>query len=160
MELKEYQINVLSLLIEHEEEIGKLYAVYADKFQEYNQFWYELSKEEEKHAIWIKELTEMVNKGEAFFDQKRFNLEAIKSSLAELKVDIIKNKHGDISLINALSAAYYYEMALIERKFFEIFETDSVKLKHTLINLSEETIKHQKKIKEVLEKERVKNNTV
>ena len=159
MELKKYQANVLSLLIEHEEEIGKLYAVYADKFQEYNQFWSELSKEEERHANWIKDLVKMIEAGKVFFDQKRFNIEAIRSSLTELKINIINNKHGDISLINALSAAYYYEMALIERKFFEVFETDSAELKHTLINLSEETIKHQAKIKEALEKERVKNDT-
>jgi len=159
MESKEYQANVLNLLTEHEEEIGKLYAVYADKFQEYNQFWSELSKEEEKHANWIKDLAKIIEAGKAFFDQKRFNLEAIRSSLTELKTDIIKNTHSDISLISALSSAYYYEMALIERKFFEVFETDSVELKHTLINLSEETIKHQGKIKEALEKERAKNTT-
>ena len=160
MELKEYQENILNLLIEHEEEIGKLYAVFAEKFQDYNQFWLELSKQEENHALWIKKLSEMAEKGEVFFDQKRFNFEAIKSSLAELKNDIMENKYGDISLIKALSVAYYYETALIERKFFEVFETDSAELKHTLISLSEETIKHQKQIKEALDKEKVKNDTV
>ena len=160
MELKEYQENILNLLIEHEEEIGKLYAVFAEKFQDYNQFWLELSKQEENHALWIEKLSEMIKKGEVFFDQKRFNLEAIRNSLAELQKDIIENKHSDIPLIKALSVAYYYETALIERKFFEVFETDSAELKHTLISLSEETIKHQKQIKEALDKEKVKNDTV
>jgi len=160
MELKEYQKNILNLLIEHEAEIGKLYAVYADKFQEYKEFWSELSKEEEKHANWIKDLAKMIEDGKVFFDQKRFNLEAISSSLTELKTNILKSKHDDVLLINALSAAYYYEMALIERKFFEVFDTDSAELKNVLFNLSEETIKHQKKIKEALEKERSKSDAL
>ena len=156
MELKEHQIKVLDLLKGHELAVSELYSVFADKFPEYKQFWSGLSKEEEKHAAWITNLTEMTERGEAFFDQKRFNVEAIKTSLAGLKDDVAKAKREAISLISALSMAYYYEMALIERKFFEVFEGDSVKLKQLLLHLSEETQKHQKIAKEALEKERAK----
>jgi len=158
MELKEHQIKVLDLLKGHELAVSELYSVFADKFPEYGQFWSDLSEEEKKHATWITNLTEMTETGEVFFDQKRFNIEAIKTSLAGLKDDVAKAGREAISLISALSMAYYYETALIERKFFEVFEGDSAKLKHTLLYLSEETRKHQKMVKEALEKERAKSS--
>jgi len=154
-QLTEHQLNILQLLKIHEDAISQLYASYSNKYQEYGQFWSTLSKEELTHASWIEKLTKMVKDGKIYFDGGRFNLEAIKSSLAELKRALIESK-GELPLIKALSTAYYFEIALIERKFFEVFEEDSVELKHTLMNLSKETQDHQKRIKEVFEKERVK----
>jgi len=153
MESKEYQ--VLELLAKHEEKVGELYSVYASKFQEYNEFWSILSEEESTHAKWIRDFANMIKSGTVYFN-KRFNVEAINSSLAELNGEIIKAKNDELTLINALSTAYYFEIALIERKFFEVFEGDSVELKHLLIDLSKATIKHQKKTKKAFEKERRK----
>lgn len=157
MELKEYQFKILDLLKEHEKGLSELYAVFAEKCPDYKQFWSDLSKEEKEHAEWVDKLAEMINGREIFFNRERFNLEAIKSSLGELRSDIVKNKNSEVSPINTLSVSYYYEMALIDRKFFEVFESDFVELKHTLNHLLEETKKHQEKVKEALEKERAKN---
>lgn len=156
MLLKEHQINIIELLAEHERAISDLYKTYADKFQEYNDFWLSLSKEELEHVGWLMGLTEKIKEGGVYFNEGRFAAEAIKTSLTEVKKQINEAKKG-VSLIEALSAAYYFELALIEKKYFEIFEGDSVELKHVLINLSEATKIHQDKTKEFLDKEREKS---
>ena len=153
MILKENQINIINLLAEHEKAISDLYESYADKFKEHNDFWLFLSREELEHVGWLMNLTEKIKEGAIYFNEERFAVEAIKTSLAEASRQIAKSK-GELSLIEALSTAYYFEVALIEKKYFEVLEGDSVELKHTLIKLSEATKVHQNKIKEFLDKER------
>lgn len=156
MEIKEHQLQILELLKGHEMGASELYAAYANKFPEHDKLWSGLSKEELDHADWVEKLTEMVRGGTVYFNEGRFNPEALKNSLVELQNEIMKAKSGGLLLINALSTAYYFETALIERKFFEVFEGDSKELKHTLISLSDSTKKHQEIVKEALERE--KNN--
>jgi len=156
MLLKESQINIINLLSEHEKAIGELYGAYANKFPEHNNFWLGLVKEEMEHSGWLSNLTEKIKEGHVYFNQGRFAEEAIKTSLAEVKRQINKTG-GELSLIEALSTSCYFETALIEKKYFEVFEGDSVELKHTLIKLSDATKNHQNKIKEFLDKERKKS---
>ncbi len=157
MSLKEDQINVINLLIECEKSVAELYRIYADKFQEYSDFWMSLSKEELEHARWLMQLKEKIEEGGVYFNEKRFTEEAINKSLGYIKEQISEAK-GELLLIKALSVAYYLEISLIENKYFEVFEGDSIELKNTLMKLSKETKIHQSKIKGFLEKEREKNN--
>ncbi|MFA5349206.1 MAG: hypothetical protein WC309_02425 [Candidatus Paceibacterota bacterium] len=155
MELKEYQLRILELLTVHEEGMSELYSIYSQKFPTKNNLWSTLSQEEVTHASWIRKLTDMVKGGTVYFNEGRFTVEALESSLRELQGEIAKAK-GDIPLISALSTGYYFEMALLERKFYEVFEGDSVELKHLLVSLEEGTKQHQDRIKEALNEERQK----
>jgi len=156
MLIKESQLNIISLLAEHEKAIAELYETYATKFQEHEKFWNSLSREESEHARWLMDLTEKTKEGQVYFNEGRFATEAIKSSLADARRQINKAKE-DLSLIGALSTAYYFEVALIEKKYFEVLEGDSVELKHTLIKLSDATKNHQERIKSFLDEERKKS---
>ena len=113
---------------------------------EYKQFWLELAQEETAHAVWIRNFRDKAEEGSVYFNEERFNIEAIQTYLREVKKDIAETKSKELSLINALSRALAFETSLIERKFFEIFEGDSVELKHILLNLAEATKKHGEKI--------------
>ncbi len=57
-------------------------------------------------------------------------------------------------LINALSIALYIEEALIERKFFEVIEGDSVGLKHVLLDVAAATRSHIDRVRKVWSKHR------
>ena len=156
MSSQEYQSSVINLLAEHERKISELYKTYADNFHDRRDFWLSLSEEELQHVQWLMSLNEKIKEGNVYFDRQRFAPEAIKSSLEEVKRSI-SEVNKDFLPIQALSTAYYFEIALIEKKFFEVFEGDSVELKNTLIRLSEATRAHQEKIKDSLDKEREKN---
>jgi len=156
MELKNYQNDVIEGLIDNEEALSKLYKVYSEKFPDNKEFWLSLSQDETVHANWIRNLRDRTKKGSAFFNEDRFRLEAIKTFLGEVKKQISEAKFKKLLPINVLSAAYYLESSLIERKCLEVFEGDLVELKHLLKNLVEATKKHSEKVSEQLNKLRNK----
>lgn len=156
MSLKKNQLEIINLLKEHEKVIEDLYRVYAKKFPKHREFWTTLARQENEHAKWIMKLTEKIEEGETYFNEERFTVEAIKSSISYIKKE--KEKVGDETLlIEALSTAHNLESGLLEKEYFETVEGDSVELKHLLRRLASETAVHAKKVKGLLEKERKGN---
>ena len=154
MNLKENQIKTIEALANHEEAISELYRKYSDKFPDYEQFWLGLAEEEVLHAKWIRELRDDIEEGTVFFNEGRFNIVAIQTSLKYIRRQIVDSESQEISLIIALSLALDTEEALLERKYFEIFEGDSVRLKHVLQDLAEATDLHRDRIKKALKEEK------
>jgi len=144
------QPNILHRLAENEEAIGVLYQEYAKRFPDYESFWVGLASEEKEHASWIRRLYSTAAESALFFNQKRFNKEAIQTYLNYLQRELVKVKQGETTLINALSVTLYIEESLIERKYFDVFETDSVELKHVLLNLAASTRIHLDRAREAL----------
>ncbi len=153
MKLKNYQVEILKSLIKNEEKLAELYKIYSEKFLDYKEFWLNLVKDEIAHAAWIRRLWEKAEQGSSvYFDEKRFNLEAINIYSQEVEKQISEIKLSEMTIMNALSTAYYFEIAFIERKFFEVFEGDSVELKHTLKALNDACINHSDKVSKELKK--------
>lgn len=154
MNLKESQIKVIEMLARNEEAVSKLYKAYAEKFPNYESFWSRLAEEEIEHACWIRKLHSKIKEGSVYFNEGRFKIEAIQTSLDYLNDWLVKAQKEEISLINALSLAWDIENALMERKYFEIFEGDSVELKHVLTNLADSTKDHRDRVKRALDENR------
>lgn len=146
MQLTETQLKVIELLAECEIMIGRLYKEYAQKFLDWKDFWSRLSAEEREHANWILKLRSKIKEGSVYFEDDRFNKEAIKTSLKYLNNKLSEAQMQNISLTKALSTARDIENGLIEKKFFEVFEGDPVKLKHVLLNLATSTKEHYNRI--------------
>jgi hypothetical protein len=145
-------LNIIEKLALNEEFISKLYKCYADKFLVLNEFWDSLATEELTHASWIRNLGLMTKNKVIIIDDLRFNKTAIQSYMNYIDREIVRINEQDIPLTEALSITFYIEDSLIESRFFEVFETDSVALKNTLAKLSEATKAHRKKAKQTLEK--------
>ena len=154
MNLKESQIKVIEMLARNEEAVSKLYKAYAEKFPAHKGFWSRLAEEEIGHAGWIRKLHSKVKEGSVYFNEGRFKIEAIQTSLDYLNDWLVKARKEEISLINALSLAWDIENALMERKYFEIFEGDSVELKHVLTDLADSTKNHRDRVKRALDENR------
>ena len=153
---KENEINLITKLAKNEQTISQLYQAYAEKFPDYQKFWANLSSEEIEHSNWISDLNSKVNQGLISFSEERFKIEAIETFLKYLQQRLADIKEEKISLINALSIALDIENSLIERKFFEVFESDSEGLKYTLLSLAAATEFHRTKIKKILDEIRNK----
>ena len=143
-------IAILEAMIEHEKTISLLYEVYAEKFQEHNAFWRNLSKEEEEHASWIKQLQKGVEDGYAQFVVDRFPLATINYSISDIKQQIDESKKPDFQLINALSVAVDIERALIENNYFKVLAGDSDLMKSTLTLLAISTQEHLQTVRKML----------
>ncbi|MEA2022209.1 MAG: hypothetical protein U9N08_07025 [Candidatus Caldatribacteriota bacterium] len=146
MPLSEAQIKTIKLLAEHEKVISQLYKEYARKFPEQKDFWSKIAREEIEHASWIFKLRSQTEEGSLYFKEGRFKSEAIKTSLKYVKSQITKAQNKKISAKNALSIARDLESGLIEKKFFEIFESDCREIKQVLRDLAAATREHRNRI--------------
>jgi rubrerythrin len=143
--------SILERLASNEESVAKLYEGYANSYPVLNEFWISLATEEMKHASWIRNLGREVEKGAVFINEKRFNVVAVHSMTNYLKKELGRLIEQKIPIVEALSITLSIEQSLIESKFFEVFETDSVNLKHILVKIRDDTTKHREKSKEALE---------
>ncbi|NOQ43425.1 MAG: hypothetical protein GQ560_03070 [Dehalococcoidia bacterium] len=154
MNLEENQIKTIEALANHEEAISELYRKYSGKFPDYEQFWLGLAEEEVLHTKWIRELRDDIEEGTVFFNEGRFNIVGVQTSLNYIKKQIVDSENQEISLPFALFLALDIENALLERKYFEIFEGDSVGLKNILQDLAEATELHRARIEQALNEEK------
>ena len=135
---------IIALMADNEELISQLYTSYAERFPEHASFWLELAADEREHARWLRQLGSRVEEGSLFVNEERFRLQPIQLFHEYLEAEV--HRQGPMPLARALSVALSTEQALIERRFFDVFETDSVELKHTLRDLASATDKHVKKV--------------
>ena len=154
MDSKESRMYIVELLINNEINVGKLYRAYTEQFPDYCSFWSGLASEEAEHASWVRKLASEVAEGAVLVNDKRFNASAIKTFSDYLGRELIKVNKSGISLISALSTALYIEESIIEQKYSELFDGDSVEFKKTLIDLANATKDHRSRIKEALNKAR------
>ncbi len=140
---------ILEAMKEHEQALAHLYELYAGKFPEYKDFWNELSQEEVQHAGWIEKLQDEIEDSADDFVVERFPVGAIQHSTEYVKKLADTAEQPDFVLINALSTALRLEEALMENKYFEVIETDSVKTKHTLSMLAQSTQQHYQRVRKL-----------
>ena len=138
---------IIALMAENEESVARLYEAYAGRFPEHAGFWSGLAAEERDHARWLRELGSRVEEGTLFVNEDRFRREPIRVFREYLEGEL--RRQGPVPLARALSVALSTEQALIERRFFEVFETDSAELKHVLHDLASATEEHVRKVRDL-----------
>ena len=148
MNSKQSQIDVIEMIARKEETLCQLYETYSDKFQDHRDFWLDIAAEETQHANWIRELRSLVEEGTVDFKEDRFNKEAIQTFIEYLERELTKAREQEMSLINALSTALYIEEALLERKFFVVYETDVLQLKRILLDIATSVEGHVQRVRE------------
>ncbi|MBM4446162.1 MAG: hypothetical protein FJ023_02255 [Chloroflexi bacterium] len=141
--------DIIEMLAKNEEAVARLYRAYADRFPEYKDFWAGLAVDEVDHASELRRLCEIAGRRGLYPSEGRFNTTAISVFSSYLERESEPNRVKALSLINALSVAVYIEESIIEHKFFDVFETDSVELRHVLLNLAAETKKHLEQVRQL-----------
>lgn len=141
----------------YETSLSELYAVYSEKFVQQKEFWQNISKEETSHAYWIETLANQLGSDKVYFNEKRFDIAPIKQCIDEVDIRIAQAKNDNLVMIEAVSISIGIENGMIERNFFEVFESDSAEIKKTFNMLRMETIKHANSMREMWDMERAKN---
>ena len=131
---------------EHEKAIARLYQAYAERFDEYTDFWFDLANEELKHAACFSSLRLQLKGNPDFIIIKRFSADAIDFSIRYVNELIERTKDPEFELINAFSLAVKLEEALLEKNFFEVLDDDTQEVKDTLSFLANETERHSQTI--------------
>ena len=143
--------ELLEAMREHEQALAHLYGLYAEKYPQYKDFWTGLSIEENLHAAWLDKLWTEIENGSEDIVVERFPIGAVQRSTEYVKKLEDTVNQPDFTLVNALSTALRFEEALMENKFFEVCEGDSVKTKRTLNSLAQGTQEHCRKVREFLQ---------
>ncbi|MBN1509376.1 MAG: hypothetical protein JW955_21195 [Sedimentisphaerales bacterium] len=148
MHITDAMVREVDVLKKHERAIGRLYAAYARRFPKDSDFWLSLSEEEEQHARWIESLQARLEQEPGGRVVKRFPIAAIHHSIRYIDELIDGTNRVDLTPIKALSSALDVERALLENRYFEVFESDSPEVQHLLTSLAQGTKAHIEKIQE------------
>lgn len=148
------QEEIIDLFQKNELILARLYTVYAQKFPEHFGFWNVLVKDEEFHAKILGDLFLKIKDGVIFFDDDRFKIGNLAAFYESVKKELDQAQNPKVDIITALSAAVYFEEALIEKDYFIIFESDVVEFKNTLRTLKEGSIMHLEYVRNKWKEER------
>jgi hypothetical protein len=141
--------DLFEKLANNEELIGKLYKLYSQKYSKYSDFWRRLSDDERSHAAKIRSFAGDEN---VDINANRFKAKDISALEKKVSEEIASFEKNDISLAKALKIALSLEDNLTEKKFFEIFDTDSERVKFYLGEMEESIGKHRERVKKMIEK--------
>lgn len=130
---------IISLMIENELAFADLYYKYSMLFVD-GDFWEELSRQEKRHAQWLKTLFEshdVLSLSPTFLSPL-----AIEMMVAAVEAEIVSEKKD--TLAQALKKSLIFEKSFLENDFFEIFSDDVPSVKKVMTDLKAETKEHIK----------------
>ncbi len=141
--------DLINSLIKNEESLAKLYKLYSQNYDNYADFWNRLSNDEKTHAQKIKLFAKddkiKVNSNKVTKKDIEELFDEIQQAILELdeKVPVIEK---------ALKKALGFENNLLEKKYFEVFESKSEIVNFYLKEMSEAIVSHKDRIKKMLDK--------
>jgi hypothetical protein len=150
--------DIFDLLIEQEEQMARLYLAYQNRLPDHRDFWGQLVVEENAHANVLIELSQTIDNHTVFFDQRKFNAIGLKGSIDYIRKQIDIANAGPVTALRALATAYDLETTLIEKEFFTVVMSDSVKIKTEFQTLQDHTHEHRQRIAIALNDERARQN--
>ena len=151
MESQQNILEQIQILEKNEEALAGLYQVYANRFPQYEEFWFGLAMQEIDHSNLLHEMIQKVKRREARLYEHTLDIKYLQtfSDLIERETD--KAKYEPISHYEALSTALRVESDIIEHKYAQIFDSDSEEIRRDLDEMTIATKRHLKLIKEHLD---------
>jgi rubrerythrin len=139
-------LSIIDLLIRHEEEIGNLYKACAVKFPDSAGFWQTLVIEEQAHADVLRQLEKQLVTQKVFLNDRKFNVTGVQTAIDHVNRQKQMVEEGSLTLLQIMSIALDIEQAIIDRNFFEVFDTDSPSMKREFADLRTHTVEHVRRI--------------
>ena len=132
----------MELIAANETTLAVLYEVYAGLFTEMTEFWQHLSADEREHALWVHRLEDNLRTGAFPLRVQLIDAPAFREFHAYLEQRIHEARSMPPSLFSALTVARDIEKTLVERPFFEVFDSDAPQVKQLLRALHDSTERH------------------
>ena len=151
MPLTDEQLQTIEALAQNEDAIGDLYKAYSEILHDHNHFFARMVDEERGHAIWLRRLSATVDNKDLNFNKERFNREIIERSISHVRNMEKEAREKGIDLMTAVTNSAVVENALLEKKFFEVFDGDSEEVKRIMINLARASADHRDHVRKFLE---------
>ncbi|OGV70255.1 MAG: hypothetical protein A2283_00345 [Lentisphaerae bacterium RIFOXYA12_FULL_48_11] len=133
---------LIDLLIKNEEAIGSLYKACALQFPGFAEFWQKIALEEKAHADVLRELAKHLQNQKVLLNHRKFNTTAVQTTIDYILKQREKVESGSMTLLQVLAAAQDIEQSIVDRDFFEVFETDSASMRLEFAALRKHTVEH------------------
>jgi len=143
--------SMLDLLIRHELALAGLYATCGQVFPEHSDFWNTLVLEEKAHAQVLKTLQTTMLTQQVFLNARKFNRIGLQTAIDYANKQRRAVLAGEHAIMQALIIALDIERAIIEKDFFEVFESDLAVMKHEFRELRDHTLEHSNRITAMIE---------
>ena len=144
-------LEAIELLAENEMVISRIYRVFSERFPEYHEFWETMAAEEIQHADMIRSVVPEVKEGTVRFKAQRFDETSVGMFRDYLKFRLARAGEQDIPLKDAFETALAIEHDLLERSFFDLFETDTRELMLIFEGLASSTREHHRRLVQAVE---------
>ncbi len=158
--LKDYQEKIIALLIKQEVVMATLYDKFAERFPAQKDFWQKLAKEERKHAAWLEQLYDAIQKSVVLFEEGKVKYYAMDTFIEWVEGAIAKVDAGEINEQQAFFLSRDMERSLIEKNVFSHFEGVSDKAKGVLKFLVDQTEGHVQLVEEMCKQARASSKIV
>lgn len=130
--LLEEQRASVEQLARFEDSVSTLYTTLCERFPEYTTMLANISKDERKHARWLRELIPLMHDGGIEFVTHRFDAPRFHERFAHLQAQLAEVQQAPLTAPQALRLALAIENYAIERPFSELFTGETREARHTL----------------------------
>ncbi len=144
MTSEENQENIIQMLTETEEAIGRLYEAYSNTLPEHEEFWFGLVMEEADHSNLIHSLLNKVRKGTAGFVVDTKLADEVKDFLELLKQERERAKRENMAFTDALNTALNIEKSVAKQDFYRLFKNPSQDVSDILHQIHRDAESHIK----------------
>jgi rubrerythrin len=151
MNVESHGVSIILMLTRHEEVIGSLYNACSLRFPDTAKFWQTLVLEEKAHADVLRTLEKQLATQKVVLNHRKFNVTGIQTAINHVEKQKQNVEKGSVNLLQALAMALDIERAIIDRDFFEVFESDSFMMKREFNELRKHTSEHIGRITAKLE---------
>ena len=134
------------MLISYEEVVSHLYNTYGTILANNSDFWFKMSTEEMQHAALLRNLHQVLDRGNIFHNLGRFHVEELQNEI-DIVVDAeIEAQKNELSHHTALNNALKCEQTMVESNFYMIVDSDDQGFKTVAARLIELTKAHLLKL--------------
>lgn len=138
--------QIVELLAEAEETIGEIYLIFTREFTKEAEFWQKLANDELMHAQWVRMLLPRVLAGTITFKEDRFGTDAYAQFSEHLQRQLRQVRTEPVTEAAALSIALDIETTLVEKCFYDVFESSEPESTRILQMLSRSSDAHQRSV--------------
>jgi hypothetical protein len=141
------QINLLG---KTEEALAGLYQIYAQRFQEHDEFWTGMAMEEIDHSNLIHDISQKIKHHQARLYEHLSGSQAMADFNNILQQETERAKYENLSHLDALKTSLKLVKYIVDHNYFYIFDSDSEEIRTILDELTEAAHSHYTFIKERL----------
>lgn len=134
--------DLIEMMALHEEAISEYYSAAAERFSN-NDLWKYLSKEETKHAMWLRSILDNVQDDSIKFNSEDVSLRLYTGSISKISAEKTALLEKKRKLSEVFEFAVSIEKDMIEKKFLDSFSSRSKGIKDTIDRLKNDTEEHR-----------------